>query len=61
MFRLIDKTIDIIFFSINWKNYFERSILVISMTVLPYTQLCKRLETQGMLSYMNCSFMLSST
>ena len=34
MFRLIDKTIDIIFFSINWKNYFDRSILVISMTVL---------------------------
>ena len=32
--RLIDKTIDIIFFSINWKNYFDRSILVISMTVL---------------------------
>ena len=35
MFRLIDITIDIIFFSINWKNYFDRSILVISMTVLP--------------------------
>ena len=34
MFRLIDKTTDIIFFSINWKNYFDRSILVISMTVL---------------------------
>ena len=34
MFRLIDITIDIIFFSINWKNYFDRSILVISMTVL---------------------------
>ena len=34
MFRLIDKTIDIIIFSINWKNYFDRSILVISMTVL---------------------------
>ena len=34
MFRLIDKTIDITFFSINWKNYFDRSILVISMTVL---------------------------
>ena len=30
MFQLID----IIFFSINWKNYFDRSILVISMTVL---------------------------
>ena len=37
MFRLIDKTIDIIFFSINWKNYFDRSILVISMTVLGHT------------------------
>ena len=36
MFRLIDKIIDIIFFSINWKNYFDRSILVISMTVLVY-------------------------
>ena len=34
MFRLIDITIDIIFFSINWENYFDRSILVISMTVL---------------------------
>ena len=34
VFRLIDITIDIIFFSINWKNYFDRSILVISMTVL---------------------------
>ena len=34
MFRLIDISIDIIFFSINWKNYFDRSILVISMTVL---------------------------
>ena len=34
MFRLIDITIDITFFSINWKNYFDRSILVISMTVL---------------------------
>ena len=34
MFRLIDIMIDIIFFSINWKNYFDRSILVISMTVL---------------------------
>ena len=39
MFRLIDKTIDIIFFSINWKNYFDQSILVISMTVLLYTAL----------------------
>ena len=37
MFRLIDITIDIIFFSINWKNYFERLILVISMTVLKPT------------------------
>ena len=34
VFRLIDIIIDIIFFSINWKNYFDRSILVISMTVL---------------------------
>ena len=34
MFRLIDIIIDIIFFPINWKNYFDRSILVISMTVL---------------------------
>ena len=34
VFRLIDITIDIIFFSINWKNYFDRSILVISMKVL---------------------------
>ena len=34
MFRLIDISIDIIIFSINWKNYFDRSILVISMTVL---------------------------
>ena len=34
MFRLINISIDIIFFSINWKNYFDRSILVISMTVL---------------------------
>ena len=34
MFRLIDITIDILFFSINWKNDFDRSILVISMTVL---------------------------
>ena len=37
MFRLIDKTSDIIFFSINWKDYFDRSILVISMTVLIIT------------------------
>ena len=34
MFRLID----IVFFSINWKNYFDRSILVISMTVLMDTE-----------------------
>ena len=34
VFRLIDITIDIFFFSINWKNYFDRSILVILMTVL---------------------------
>ena len=34
MFRLIDIMIDITFFSINLKNYFDRSILVISMTVL---------------------------
>ena len=34
VFQLIDITVDIIFFSINWKNYFDRSILVISMTVL---------------------------
>ena len=34
VFRLIDIKIDIIFFSINWKNYIDRSILVISMTVL---------------------------
>ena len=34
MFRLIDITIDMIYFSINWKNDFDRSILVISMTVL---------------------------
>ena len=34
VFWLIDITIDIIIFSINWKNYFDRSILVISMTVL---------------------------
>ena len=40
MFQLIDKTIDIIFFSINWKNYFDQSILVISMTVLIYICVC---------------------
>ena len=34
VFRLNDKTIDIIFVLINWKNYFDRSIHVISMTVL---------------------------
>ena len=34
VFRLIDIIIDIILFSINWKNDFDRSILVISMTVL---------------------------
>ena len=34
MFRLIDITIDIIFFSINRKNHFDQSILAISMTVL---------------------------
>ena len=34
MFRLIEIIIDIIFFSINWKKYFDRSILVIPMTVL---------------------------
>ena len=34
MFRLIDISIDMIFFSINWKNYFDRSILFIAMTVL---------------------------
>ena len=34
MFRLVDIIIDITFFSINWKNYFDRSILVISMPVL---------------------------
>ena len=36
MFQLIDITIDMIFFSINWKNNFDRSILVISMTVLGF-------------------------
>ena len=34
MFRLIDKTIDIKKNLINWKNYFDQTILVISMTVL---------------------------
>ena len=34
VFRLKDITIDILFFTINWKNYFDSSILVISMTVL---------------------------
>ena len=38
MCRLIDITINI-FFLINWKNYFDRSILDISMTVLQYTQI----------------------
>ena len=33
MFRLIEITINTIFFSTNWKYYFDRSILVISMTV----------------------------
>ena len=37
MFRLIDIIIDIIFFSINRKKYFDRSILVKSMTVLIYS------------------------
>ena len=37
VFRLIDIIIDMIFFSINWKNYFDRSIVVISMTVLVIT------------------------
>ena len=37
MFRSIDIMIDIIFFSIIWKKYFDRSILVISMTVLKDT------------------------
>ena len=39
MFRLIDITIDIIFFSINWKKYLDISILVISMTVLDLTDM----------------------
>ena len=34
MFQLIDITIDLKLFSINWKNYCDQSILVISMTVL---------------------------
>ena len=33
-FESIDITIDIIFYSINWENNFDRSILVILMTVL---------------------------
>ena len=37
MVRLIDIIIDMIFFSINWKNYFDQSILVISMAVLDAT------------------------
>ena len=36
MFRLIDIIIDIILFSINWKNYFDRSILFISMILLGF-------------------------
>ena len=32
--RLIGITIDIIFIMINWKKYFDRTILVISMTAL---------------------------
>ena len=35
---LIDMTIEIIFFLLDWKNYVDRSILVISMTVLPGAQ-----------------------
>ena len=35
---LIGITIDIIFFSMNWKNYFDLLILVISMTALPLRQ-----------------------
>ena len=37
MSRLINITIEIIFFSINCKNDFDRSILVISMTVLLFS------------------------
>ena len=51
MFRLIDITIDIIFFSINWKNYFDRSILVISMTVLVSDRNIISLKKQSILSY----------
>ena len=39
VFRLIDIMIDIIFFSINWKKHFDRSILVISMTVVVATSI----------------------
>ena len=35
--KYVFRLIDIIIFSINWKNYFDRSILVISMTVLEST------------------------
>ena len=38
MFRLIDISIDIKKNSINWKDYFDRSILVISMTVLQFLE-----------------------
>ena len=44
MFRLIDIIIDIILFSINWKNYLDRSILVISMTVLVSRHRAKQTE-----------------
>ena len=37
VFRLIDITIDIIFFSINLEDYFDRLILVMSMTVQAVT------------------------
>ena len=47
MFRLIDIIIDIIFFSINWKNYFDRSILVISMTVLVSTPKIRYLDLKS--------------
>ena len=49
MFRLIDITIDITFFSINWKNYFDPSILAISMTVLLDIIFHKSHLTLGML------------
>ena len=45
-FELIDKTIDIIFFSINWKNYFDQSILVLSMTVLVVCHIQVQLHAQ---------------